>query len=690
MIQRLVAAALRFPILVLVGLLALVAGGALAYKVLDIEAYPNPVPPLVEVIAQPPGWSAEETERYVTIPLEVGLSGMPGLDHIRSQSLFQLSDVKCYFKWGTDYKDARQEVINRLQFVTLSSGVTASISPWNAIGEVYRYTLRGKGYSLKDLKAAEDFVLERQFKQVPGVVDVTSYGGETKQYHVQVDPYRLKGQGVTLAQISQALQNANQNAGGDRLPIGEQSYDIRGIGLIEDVHDIEDIVVAEGAQLPNAPNGAPARAGTPVRIRDVATVDIGHAPRLGMVGRDDEADVVQGIILMRYGAETPSTLDGIYERLDYIRENNVLPPGMEIASYYDRNNLVKITTRTVIENVVVGMILVTAVLFLFLGHTRAALITALNIPLALLVAFAGLVATNTSANLISIGAVDFGIVVDSTIIMMENIFRHLGPHGKGTMKERILAGAREVAGPMGISTLIIALSFLPLFTMTGVSGVIFSPMARTYAFAIGGGILLALTLTPVLAHRFVPAKAEEKESRIMHVLHRVYDPLFDAADLPLRRALPAPGRRVHAEARGGQPLDPRDHADEHLVRAVGQARRAYAQHRARLPAKRGAVHRRQADAPGGALCRLAARSPRRRHRRHRLLQHRALRAAQALRRVAPRRHEGHAHRGAKPRAARGLPRRGVQLLAVHQRQRPGSDGRREGRELREGVRARPA
>src|SRR5215471_6773871 len=214
------------------------AFGIYSYAQLNIEAYPNPVPPLVEVIAQPPGWSAEETERYVTIPLEVALSGMKGLDHIRSQSLFGLSDVKCYFKWGTDYEAARQEVINRIQFVNLPQGVVARISPWNAIGEVYRYTLEGKGYEVRDLKTAQDWILERQFKQVPGVIDVVSFGGETKEYHVEVDPYRLRGQNVTLSQLMAAIANANINVGGQRISLGEQSFNVRGVGLIKSLRDI--------------------------------------------------------------------------------------------------------------------------------------------------------------------------------------------------------------------------------------------------------------------------------------------------------------------------------------------------------------------------------------------------------------------------------------------------------------------
>src|SRR5580692_5149853 len=524
MIKRLVGFGLDNKMMVFLVTLGIVAGGLLAFRALPIEAYPNPVPPLVELIAQPPGWSAEETERYVTIPLEIGLAGMPGLDHVRSQSLFGLADVKCYFNWGISYKDARQEVINRLQFIQLPGGVQAQISPWNAIGEIFRYRLVDRNFetkkkqlekqvpypadqirelrdqSLLRLKTLEDWVLERQWKQVPGVIDVTSYGGLSKQYHVEVDPYRLKARGATLAQLTAAIANANQNVGGQRQEIGQQSYTVRGIGLITSLKDVSDTVILE-------------QKGVPVRVRDVAKVSIGWAPRLGIVGKDDEPDIVQGIVLMRYGEETARTLRGVKDRLEYIRKF-ILPPdqGIDIAPYYDRGALVGVTTHTVLENLLVGMGLVVLVLLLFLGDIRAALLTALNIPLALLTAFCGMVLLGSSANLISLGAVDFGIVVDSTVIMMENIFRHLGSRGKGTMPERILEGAGEVATPMAFSTVIIGAAFLPLFTMTGVSGVIFSPMARTYAFAIGGAICLALTLTPVLASKMIPAQSEEKES----------------------------------------------------------------------------------------------------------------------------------------------------------------------------------
>jgi cobalt-zinc-cadmium resistance protein CzcA len=512
MVKRIVTFALQNRSLVVLVSVGILVAGLISFNRLPVEAYPNPVPPLVEVIVQPPGWSAEEVERYVTVPLEIGLSGMPGLDHVRSQSLYALTDVKCYFKWGTRYEDARQEVINRLQFIQLPQGLQAQLSPWNAIGEIYRFNVRGKGYSVQELKTAADWILVRQFKQVPGVVDVVTFGGETREYHVEVDPFRLRARGVSLTQLMQAISNANQNVGGQRLSLGEQTYTIRGLGLFRSVKDIENVVVV-------------AQKNVPVRVRDLATVEIGHAPRLGVVGRDDDPDVVQGTVLMRYGGETRATLKGIYDRVDFIRRNHILPPGMELEPYYDRAHLIQVTTHTVLENLLVGMVLVSLVLLAFLGSVRGALITALNIPLALLCAFIGMVASGTPANLISLGAVDFGIVIDSTVIMVENVYRHLGSHGFGGIFERIRTAASEVGRPMAFSTLIIAVAFLPLFTMTGVSGVIFSPMAHTYAFAIGGAILLALTLTPVLVSRYVPAREEERDTVLVRGLLRLYRPL---------------------------------------------------------------------------------------------------------------------------------------------------------------------
>ncbi|MDQ6801333.1 MAG: CusA/CzcA family heavy metal efflux RND transporter [Acidobacteriota bacterium] len=507
--------ALRRPVLVLLLTAVLLMGGIAAFKQLNIEAYPNPVPPLVEVITQPEGLSAEEVERLVTIPLEISLAGMPGLDHIRSQSLFGLSDVKCYFTWDAAYKDARQEVINRLQFAQLPNGLQPQLSPWNAIGEIYRYRVTGPRYSLQELKAAQDWILERQFKQVPGVVDVTSFGGFTKEYHVEIDPHRLRAYGLTLPQINAAIANANQNVGGQRITLGEQSFTVRGVGLLRGVQDIANITVA-------APHG------TPVRLGQVALVSVGHVPRLGMVGHDRDADVVEGIILMRYGGETLPTLSRIRQHIDYIRRNHILPPGMDIQPLYDRGSLVALTTRTVIENLAIGMLLVTIILVIFLGNTRAALIAAINIPLALLVAFCGMVLTGTSANLISLGAVDFGIVVDSTVIMMEGIVRHAGHHDEHSARRRVLDAVGEVGGPMLFSTAIVAVAFLPLFTMRGVEGVIFSPMARTYAFAIGGAVLLSLTLTPVLS-AFALRRVAEEETAVMRLLKRLYAPPAEGA-----------------------------------------------------------------------------------------------------------------------------------------------------------------
>jgi cobalt-zinc-cadmium resistance protein CzcA len=515
MIAKLVAAAVRAPLLVAVLVLALIGIGLHSYKVLAIEAYPNPVAPMIEIIAQPQGWSAEEVERYVSLPLETGLVGMPGLEHIRSQSLFGLSDVKCYFGWDTSYAMAQQRVLNQLNFVTLPQGVSPELSPWSAIGELYRYKVVGKGYSLSDLKTVQDWILEKQFRQVPGVIDVVGFGGLTKQYHVEVDPYRLRGRGVALSQLQTAIANANQNVGGQRITLGDQSFDVRGVGLIRSVQDIGDITVS-------------AAKGVPVRVRDVAAVSVGAAPRLGIVGHDDDPDVVEGIVLMRYGGDSLKTIRGIHDRVDYIRQNRVLPPGITIEPVYDRADLVKLTTHTVMENLLVGMILVSIVLFLFLGNVRAALITAINIPLALLFAFSGMVASGTAANLISLGAVDFGIVVDSTVIVMESIFVNFIRKG-GSAFERVVAAAREVGPPMFASTLIIAVAFIPLFTLTGVAGVIMSPMAHTYAFAIGGAILLALTFTPMLASRALTMRneeIEEKESLVMRFLYGLYRPVF--------------------------------------------------------------------------------------------------------------------------------------------------------------------
>lgn len=518
MIRRLVSTSLRLPGLVVVGAVALAGLGFWAYRNLDIEAYPDPVPPRVETIVQPPGWAAEEVERYTTVPLETVLNGMPGLDHIRSISVFGLSDIKCYFKWGTDYGEDRQEVLNRLVTVQLPSGLQPVLSPENAIGEIYRYVITGAGYSPLEKKTAQDWILERQFKQVDGVLDVVGFGGLVKQYHVDVDPYRLRGHGLSLAPMLGALSASNQNVGANVLNQGEQSFNVRGIGLIRDLADIRNVVIAS-------------KGGTPVRVEDVAELSVGSAPRLGIVGRDREDDVVQGIVIMRLRGNTLQVLDGIKRKVAEIRRNHILPPGMDLQPYYDRTQLIQTTTHTVLHNLVLGMILVSAVLLLFLGNWRAALIAALNIPLALFAALIGMAVGGTPANLISLGAVDFGIIVESTVIMIEACVRHLGRDASGTRQHRILAAAGEVGRPIVFSTIILGVAFLPLFTLTGVTGVIFAPMAHTYAYAIAGAFLLSLTLTPVLASH-LPLGIEERDNAILRRLHGLYGP---ATEWALRR-----------------------------------------------------------------------------------------------------------------------------------------------------------
>ena len=539
-LQRFIGGILNARALVLVAVLGLVALGFHSFSVLDIEAYPNPVAPMIEIITQPTGMSAEEVERYVTLPLETALAGMPDLLHIRSQSLFGLSDVKCYFSWNPSYSDAQQRVINRLQFVTLPQGLQPQLSPWNAVGEIYRYTLRGPGKSLSELKAAEDFILERQFKQVPGVIDVTSFGGLSRELHVDVDPYKLRGHGLTLQQLTQAISNANQNVGGQRMELGPQSYDVRGVGLFNSLSDIDKVVVA-------SPKGVP------VSVHDVADVTDAAAPRLGVVGKDLEPDVVEGIVLMRYGGNALSTLEGVHQRVEMIRKFHLLPQGMTLEPYYDRGNLTKLTTDTVLENLVLGMLLVSLVLWLFLGDARAAWVAAINIPLALLCSFTGMVVTQTPANLISLGAVDFGIIVDSTVIVVENIHRHLADVRR-PLNTRITDAIGEIGTPMIFSTMIIVVAFLPLFTMTGVAGVIFAPLARTYAFSIGGAIVLAITFTPVLSSYLMGKQTGEKRRSL---LAHVFGPVNsgkERADELLRSAHGHTGIGEHDDEHGAMLL----------------------------------------------------------------------------------------------------------------------------------------
>ncbi len=510
MLTVIVKAALSHRKIVLALAVGLLIGGLYAFHVLDIIAYPDPAPPMIEVITQNPGWSAEEIERQITIPLETTLNGMPGLTTLRSISLFGLSDIKAYFDFDTDYFKDRQEVLNRLQLVTLPNNLQPQISPWSAIGEIYRYQLVGEAYSLTQLKEAQDWIVRRQFKQVPGILDVVGFGGTTKEYHVEIDPRALLNYGVTLPQVMTALGNSNINVGGSFIPIGEQNTNIRGLGLFRTVEDIARVVVAE-------------RNGVPIYVSNLARVGIGHAIRLGKVAHDREDDIVEGIVLMHRGARALTTLEGVRAKVGELN-TRLLPAGMKLQSIYDRSKLINLTTTTVLHILVLGIVLVCAILFVFLGDIATALIVAVSIPLSLLATFSVMAGRGESANLISMGAIDFGIIVDASVVMAENIFRHLtATHFRRQgATSVIIHAAEEVTGPIFFSTVVILIAFLPLFTMYGVPGRIFAPMSHTYGYAMASALLLSVTLTPVLCRWFLPDRTHREETTVVHAIKTRY------------------------------------------------------------------------------------------------------------------------------------------------------------------------
>ncbi len=550
------AMASRAVVLLLVASLAYFGGYAFLH--VNVEAYPDPAPAIIEVVAQYPGSSAEEVERLVTIPLEVALAGMPGLKYTRSKSMFGLAHLRNQFEYGIDYIAARQEVLNRLTMAELPATVKPRISPASPIGEIYRYTLRspkdplGKEiYTLNDLKSLQDWTLERQLLRVPGVAGVVSCGGTVKRYEIQPDPQRLKEYGITLDQLEDAVSASNANAGGNFIVQGSGVQVVRGIGLIGGGED----PIVKAMNMPDAPTAAAylraeerrrvrqirqivitATNNVPIRVEHVVKggpvrpeeddmtegVIVGYQTRQGKIGivhplvdRDgvemvdqhgerimlDEEDKVQGIILLRKGEKSLPVLEAIHEK---IKELNHQPgrllPGVYLEPYYNRSTLIDVTTETVRENLLVGVVLVTLILLMFLSNVRTALIVAINIPLALLFAFAMLYLRGKSANLLSIGAVDFGIIVDSSVIMVENIYRRLtsGEAVELHVKDRVLRAAKEVERSLFYSTLIMVCALLPLFTMQGPEGQIFGPMADTYAFALAGALLLAFTISPVL------------------------------------------------------------------------------------------------------------------------------------------------------------------------------------------------
>jgi cobalt-zinc-cadmium resistance protein CzcA len=529
--NTIVSFALRQRVLILVLLVAVLLGGFASFLSLNIEAYPDPVPPLVDIVTQSTGQSAEEIERNITIPLEIQMAGIPNVQAVRTISLFGLSDVKVQFNYEFTYVQAEQWVTNRLsQLPTLPNSAQPQISPTSPIGEIFRYRVVGpSNYSVTELKTLQDWVLERRFKSVPGVIDVTGWGGKTKTYEIAVDQRKLSGYGLSLPQVLQALGNSNINVGGQTVDFGAQSAVVRGVGLIHSPDDIRHTMIA-----PNS--------GSPVFVGDVAQVSIGNLPRLGIAGYDDVDDIVQGIVLMRRGAQSIPTIKLVEAEVDKINASGILPPGVSIQRIYDRSDLIRVTTHTVLHNMLAGIALIFILQWAFLGNVRSAVIVALTIPFALSFAIGLMVMRGESANLLSVGAIDFGLVVDATVIMVENIFRHLaessahlghGPSALHRIRVRggfsgrtgiISVAAAEVSQSIFFAAAIIIAGFVPLFTLSGIEGHIFGPMAKTYAYAIAGGLIATFTVTPALSLILLKGKVEERETALVRGLRKIYEP----------------------------------------------------------------------------------------------------------------------------------------------------------------------
>ena len=533
MLRALVTFSLARRAIVMLGLLVLIGGGFWAFSKLNIEAYPNPAPVILEITAQAPGLSAEEMERYYTIPMEIGLAVVPGVDVIRSTSFYGLSFVRVVFKYGVDYYFAKTQAATALQQnVNLPNGVSPTIQGSSLVGEIFRYQLVGPPhFGLTNLRTLQDWVMQRRLLTVPGVVQVVTWGGTTKTYDVEVDLHKLDAYGVTLPQVLSAIGNANINVGGRTINVGLQSVNVRGVGLISKIADIENIVL----------NSQPA--GIPILVKDVGKVSVGFLPRLGEAGRDYDEDVVTAIVIMDRTLRANEVLGRVEAEIAKINQDGTLPPGVRAVPFYDRGSLISVTTHTVLHNLIFGCVLVFLIQWIFLGDLRSAIIVGANIPFALLFSVILLYLMGESANLLSIGAVDFGIIVDSCVILVENIFRNLQmneeeqdalrksyyspqAHGWSERIQMIFASALQVNKAILFSTAITLAAFVPLFTMQGVEGQIFSPMARTYAYALAGALLGTFTVTPVLTSLLLPEHVRETETIVVRWLRAIYEPVL--------------------------------------------------------------------------------------------------------------------------------------------------------------------
>jgi cobalt-zinc-cadmium resistance protein CzcA len=511
MIHHVVQFALRQRLLVLLVVAFIAVGGAISFQHMPVDAYPDLSPPMVEVITQWPGHAAEEIERLVTVPTEVEMNGVPKMAVMRSISLYGLSDVIMTFDEGTDDYFARQVVFQRLSEVTYPTGVTPTLAPLaSPSGLVYRYVIESPDRTPQELKVYEDWVIEREYKQVPGVADDSGFGGTVMQYQVLLDPARLYAYHITVPTVLMQLSVNNSNAGGGFYSQGGQFYYVRGLGLVRDTADIGDIIV--GTQN-----------GVPVRIRDIGEVTIGNAPRLGEFGFNRKDDAVEGVIMMRRGEQTQNVLKGVEAKTQQLNEH-ILPADIKVRPYYDRSDLVQLTIDTVEHNMLLGMALVLIVLMAFLVSIRAAVIVALTIPLALLFSFVFLHARGVAANLLSIGAIDFGILIDGTLVMVENVFRELGAREGQSydLDEVILAAAKDVDRPIFYSVAVIIAGYLPIYALAGPSGKLFKPMADTVSIALIGALILTLTFVPVMCAYWFKRGVHERLNKPFEWLRKKY------------------------------------------------------------------------------------------------------------------------------------------------------------------------